>query len=165
LIQIRQSPPTAREPAVAFPPASSGPRVSRSAAEADALFEHLRAVFPKVREGAGIIVGLVTTIIADQKLSCTPCRSSWQPRPGISRFTGRAEIVDVELCDLLRGDSSVEAQLLALGREATAHMDNNKMLAGMAEIRLAIEEMVGVFNDADLKILRRDKLVTNAFFG
>ena len=64
-----------------------------------------------------------------------------------------------------RGDSSVEAQLLALGREATAHMDNNKMLAGMAEIRLPIEEMVGVFNDADLKILRRDKLVTTAFFG
>ena len=44
-------------------------------------------------------------------------------------------------------------------------MDNNKMLAGMAETRLAIEEMVGVFNDADLKILRRDKLVTTAFFG
>jgi hypothetical protein len=21
------------------------------------------------------------------KLSCTPCRSSWQPRPGISPFT------------------------------------------------------------------------------
>jgi len=60
------------------------------------------------------------------------------------------------------GDSSVEAQLLARGRAATAHMD--KMLASMTEIRLAIEEMAGDFNDIDLKFLRRDKFITNEFF-
>jgi phage terminase large subunit-like protein len=60
--------------------------------------EDLCAVL-KVREGAGIIVGLDRDVFdADMllmvlvgemvvMLSCRPCRSSWQPRPGISRFT------------------------------------------------------------------------------
>jgi hypothetical protein len=61
----------------------------------EALFEDLRAVLLEVREGAGVIVGFDGDVLdADMllmvlvvTLSCTPCRSSWQPRPGISRFT------------------------------------------------------------------------------
>src|SRR5580700_6885195 len=57
-------------------------------------------------------------------LSCTPCRSSWQPRPGNFPLHSRAEIVDVELCDLPRILSGLDvdvpklhghARLLPLG--------------------------------------------------
>jgi hypothetical protein len=56
---------------------------------------------------------------------------------------------------------SIERQLLDLGREANEQMD--KMLADIADIPVAIEEMASVYNDIDLKILRREKLITNAF--
>jgi hypothetical protein len=60
-----------------------------------------------------------------------------------------------------RGDLSIERQLLDLGREANEQMD--KMLAGIADIPLAIEEMASAYSDVDLKILRRDRIATNAF--
>jgi hypothetical protein len=59
------------------------------------------------------------------------------------------------------GDLSIERQLLDLGREANEQMD--KMLAGITDIPMAIEEMASVYSDIDLKMLRRDRIATNAF--
>src|SRR5215475_6127249 len=80
----------------------------------DALFEDLRAVLLKVREGAGIIVGLDRDVFdADMLLmvlvgddGCHVELHAVQVELAAAAWNfslhGRAEIVDVELCNLLR---------------------------------------------------------------
>jgi hypothetical protein len=68
-----------------------------------------------------------------------------------------------EYCQALlaakRGNLSVETQLVNLGREATAQMD--RVLAQVADMPEAIEEMTKIYSDAELKILRRGEGATN----
>src|SRR5260370_6921036 len=80
----------------------------------DALFEDLRAVFLKVREGAGIIVGLdrdvldadmlLMVLVGDDGRHVELHAVQVELAAAARNFPlhGRAEIVDVELCDLLR---------------------------------------------------------------
>jgi hypothetical protein len=68
-----------------------------------------------------------------------------------------------EYCQALlaakRGNLSVEKQLVNLGREGTAQMD--RVLAQVADMPEAIEEMTKIYSDAELKILRRGEGATN----
>jgi hypothetical protein len=80
----------------------------------DALFEDLRAVLLKVREGAGVIVGLDRDVLdADMLLMILigddgrhvelhAVQVELAAAAGNFPLHGRAKIVDVELCDLLR---------------------------------------------------------------
>src|SRR5260370_17471172 len=77
----------------------------------DALFEDLRAVFLKVREGAGIIVGLdrdvldadmlLMVLVGDDGRHVELHAVQVELAAAARNFPlhGRAEIVDVELCD------------------------------------------------------------------
>src|SRR5690348_18172494 len=89
----------------------------------DALFEDLRAVLLKVREGAGIIVGLDRDVFdADMQLmilvSDNCCHVELHAvqvelAAAARNFPlhGRAEIVDVELCNLLRVFSGLDVDV------------------------------------------------------
>src|SRR5262249_54238450 len=80
----------------------------------DALFEDLRAVLLKVREGAGVIVGfdgdvfdadmLLMVLVGDdgRHVELHAVQVDLAAAAGIFTLHGRAEIVDVELRDLLR---------------------------------------------------------------